>query len=249
MEAFQITVSFDRVADIYDRTRSLPDEAMTRLVKALASELDGCKGILDVGVGTGRFALPLQKAGLDVVGIDISRKMISKAQDKRVRNLMFADARLLPFKQKAFDVAISVHLLHLVSNWQLTLVEICRVTRSFLVSLSYANKEPVGEAYDQLLRRYGYERHRLGKSERELKDIVAPAKCVPVTAYETLSDVSLANFAQRTSSSQWEIPVEVNQKVVDELRGRFAGKTFTQELGILIWRIDDLRTRFEKPDA
>jgi ubiquinone/menaquinone biosynthesis C-methylase UbiE len=242
-------VSFDRVADIYDRTRSLPDEAMTRLVKALASELDGCKGILDVGVGTGRFALPLQKAGLDVVGIDISRKMISKAQDKRVRNLMFADARLLPFKQKAFDVAISVHLLHLISNWQLTLVEICRVTRSFLVSLSYANREPVGEAYDQLLRRYGYERHRLGKSERELKDIVAPAKCVPVTAYETLSDVSLANFAQRTSSSQWEIPVEVNQKVVDELRGRFAGKTFTQELGILIWRIDDLRTRFEKPDA
>lgn len=242
-------MSFDRVADIYDRTRSLPDEAMTRLVKALASELDGCKGILDVGVGTGRFALPLQKAGLDVVGIDISRKMISKAQDKRVRNLMFADARLLPFKQKAFDVAISVHLLHLISNWQLTLVEICRVTRSFLVSLSYANKEPVGEAYDQLLRRYGYERHRLGKSERELKDIVAPAKCVPVTAYETLSDVSLANFAQRTSSSQWEIPVEVNQKVVDELRGRFAGKTFTQELGILIWRIDDLRTRFEKPDA
>lgn len=242
-------MSFDRVADIYDRTRSLPDEAMTRLVKALASELDGCKGILDVGVGTGRFALPLQKAGLDVVGIDISRKMISKAQDKRVRNLMFADARLLPFKQKAFDVAISVHLLHLISNWQLTLVEICRVTRSFLVSLSYAHKEPVGEAYDQLLRRYGYERHRLGKSERELKDIVAPAKCVPVTAYETLSDVSLANFAQRTSSSQWEIPVEVNQKVVDELRGRFAGKTFTQELGILIWRIDDLRTRFEKPDA
>jgi ubiquinone/menaquinone biosynthesis C-methylase UbiE len=242
-------VSFDRVADIYDRTRSLPDEAMTRLVKALASELDGCKGILDVGVGTGRFALPLQKAGLDVIGIDISRKMISKAQDKRVRNLMFADARLLPFKQKAFDVAISVHLLHLISNWQLTLVEICRVTRSFLVSLSYANKEPVGEAYDQLLRRYGYERHRLGKSERELKDVVAPAKCVPVTAYETLSDVSLANFAQRTSSSQWEIPVEVNQKVVDELRGRFAGKTFTQELGILIWRIDDLRTRFEKPDA
>jgi ubiquinone/menaquinone biosynthesis C-methylase UbiE len=242
-------VSFDRVADIYDRTRSLPDEAMTRLVKALASELDGCKGILDVGVGTGRFALPLQKAGLDVIGIDISRKMISKAQDKRVRNLMFADARLLPFKQKAFDAAISVHLLHLISNWQLTLVEICRVTRSFLVSLSYANKEPVGEAYDQLLRRYGYERHRLGKSERELKDIVAPAKCVPVTAYETLSDVSLANFAQRTSSSQWEIPVEVNKKVVDELRGRFAGKTFTQELGILIWRIDDLRTRFEKPDA
>ena len=242
-------MSFDRVADIYDRTRSLPDEAMTRLVKALASELDGCKGILDVGVGTGRFALPLQKAGLDVIGIDISRKMMSKAQDKRVRNLMFADARLLPFEQKAFDVAISVHLLHLISNWQLTLVEICRVTRSFLVSLSYANKEPVGEAYDQLLRRYGYERHRLGKSERELKDIVAPAKCVPVTAYETLSDVSLANFAQRTSSSQWEIPVEVNQKVVDELRGRFAGKTFTQELGILIWRIDDLRTRFEKPDA
>lgn len=239
-------MSFDRVADIYDQTRSLPDEAMGRLVKTLADELGGCRGILDVGVGTGRFALPLQNAGLEVAGIDLARKMINKAHDKRVRNLVLADARLLPFRQDAFDVTISVHLLHLISNWQQALLEICRVTRSFLVSLSYVNNDPVGEAYDQLLRRYGYVRRRLGKSEQDLREMVSPAKSVPVTSYDTSSDDRLTNLAQRTSSSQWEIPVEVNQKVVEELRGQFAGKTFTQELGILMWRIDDLRAYFEK---
>jgi len=239
-------VSFDRVADIYDRTRSLPEEVMERLVRVLVNELVGCKSVLDVGVGTGRFALPLQEAGLDVAGIDVSGKMMDKARDKQVRNLVLGDARLLPFRHDAFDVAISVHLLHLVSNWQRVVAEICRVTDKFLVSLFYVSKDPVGEAYDLLLREYGYERHRLGKSEQELKEMVTPAKSVLVTSYNTSSDNHLANLAQRTSSSQWEIPAEVNQKVVEKLRDQFAGKTFTHKLGILMWRIGDLRAYLEK---
>lgn len=242
-------MSFDRVADIYDRTRSLPDEVMTSLVRALVNELRDCKRVLDVGVGTGRFAQPLQEAGLEVVGIDIARKMMNKAQHKRVRNLVLADARSLPFRHDTFDVTISVHLLHLIGNWKQALLEVCRVTGSFFVSLLYANRDPVGQAYDQLLRRYGYERHRLGKSEQDLKEMVTPAKSVPVTSYNTPSNDRLANLAQRTSSSQWEIPEEINQKVVEELKGQFAGKTFTQELGILMWRIDDLRAYLEKSNV
>jgi len=242
----KISVSFDRVAEIYDRTRSLPNEVMKKLVEALASELSGCKNILDVGVGTGRFAKPLQKVGFEVVGIDIARKMIGKAKDKGMKSLLLANACFLPFMNEAFDASICVHLLHLTSKWQTALQEICRVTRGFMVSLFYAEKDPVREAYDQLLKNYGYKRRRPGKSEQELALLVRPTKSVFSASYDVLADDRLINLAQGTSSSQWEIPEYTNQKIVEELRSQFAGKTFHQRLHILIWKIDDLKAYCEK---
>ena len=69
-------------------------------------------------MGTGRLAEPLQNAGFEIVGIDISKKMMSKAREKGVQNLVIADARFIPFKDKSFDVTISVHVLHLISEWK-----------------------------------------------------------------------------------------------------------------------------------
>lgn len=105
------------MAEIYDKTRSLPNEVMARLIATLTAQLNKYKEILDLGIGTGRFAEPLQKAGFRVVGVDISRKMVSKAKEKDVQDLFLADARHIPFKDKTFDVTISVHLLHLISEW------------------------------------------------------------------------------------------------------------------------------------
>jgi len=241
LEVSLISVSFDRVAEIYDKTRSLPSDVMRKLVESLTNELGGCKTVLDIGTGTGRFAKPLQQLGFEVVGIDIAKKMIGKAREKGVNNLFLGDACLLPFKANTFDVTICIHLLHLVSKWEAALGEICRVTRSFMFSLFYANKDPVRESYDWLLKKYGYERRRLGKSEQELKNLINPPKSVFVSCYNVLADERLANLAQGTFSSQWNIPEDINQKIVEELRSQFAGKTFPQELRILMWKIDYLR--------
>lgn len=213
---------------------------MTKLIEALTTELQGYKDILDLGVGTGRFAEPLQKAGYRVVGVDISKRMINKAMEKGVKNLLLADARRIPFRDKAFDVTISIHLLHLISEWRTTLEEIRRVSRYAMFSLYYARKNPVREAYNNLLKQYGYERSRPGKSEQDLRESVTPTKSLFVASYYTNADERILNLQQRTSSSQWEIPEHVNLKAVEQLKTQFAGKTFRQNLHLSVWETDSL---------
>jgi SAM-dependent methyltransferase len=215
---------------------------MKRLMETLSAEIIGYTKLLDVGAGTGRLARPLQDAGFEVVGIDISRKMAGKAREKGVKQLLLADARFLPFKSGVFDGAICVHVLHLISDWRKALQEICRVSRSALFSLSNASRNPVREAYGQLLRRYGYEGHRRGISEQQLEDLSLPAKSLFVSSYDVHADDSLTSLEQQASSSQWEIPEDVNLKIVEELKSRFAGKVFKQELYLLEWDIDSLKT-------
>jgi SAM-dependent methyltransferase len=197
---------------------------MKRLVKTLSSELKDCAKILDVGVGTGRLAEPLQNAGFEVVGIDISKKMMSKAREKGVQNLLIADARFIPFKNKSFDVTISVHVLHLISEWKKTLREMCRVTRHAMFSLHDAREDPVREAYYQLLKQHGYERHYLGRSEQDLKDLISPTESLFVISYDAPADDCLTNLKQGTSSSQWEVPEHLNLRVVEQLKKEFAGR-------------------------
>lgn len=234
-------ISFDSAAEIYDKTRGPPRHVMKQLLETLISELRGHETILDVGVGTGRFAKPLQDNGFEVVGVDIAKKMISKAVEKNVENLLLGDACFLPFKGDSFDVAVCVHLLHLISEWKMALQEICRVTQKFMVSIFYVRENPIQEAYDRLLKGYGYESRRLGKGEWELKDLAKPSKSVFVASYDSSADRRLAYLSQRVYSSQWKIPNDVNRKVVDKLKSQFGGKVFPQELQILIWNINDLK--------
>ena len=238
-------MSFDRVAEVYDRTRRLPDEVMTCLVRTFTTEFDGCTRVLDVGIGTGRLAAPLQKAGLHVVGVDISRKMVDKAKEKGVGDLVLADARLIPFRDKVFDVAVSVHLLHLVSDWQKVISEICRVSRRALFSLYNARADPVRDAYRRLLKKQGFEQRHVGKSEQDLRELVPPSKSLFVASYDTFADDTLASLMERNRSSQWEIPEDVNLEAVERLKGMFAGKVFRQELYVSVWDIDSLKMLVE----
>jgi len=236
-----VSVSFDRVAEVYDRTRALPNDVMARLIKTLVVELKDCKTVLDVGVGTGRFAAPLQKAGFDVVGIDISRKMMRKAKEKGVKNLILADVRSIPFRDKTFDVTVAVHILHLVTEWRKVLGEILRVTRHAMISLYHACKDPVREAYHELLKQQGYERVHRGKSEQDLRNVVEPAKSLHVASYDIFADETLANLQERNRSSNWDIPEDVNLRVLKLLKKDFAGKTFRQELCLSVWQVDSLK--------
>lgn len=235
-------ISFDSAAQIYDKTRGPPRQVMKQLIKTLTKELRGYKTILDAGVGTGRFAKPLQDSGFEVFGMDIARKMMNRAVGKGVDNLIRADACFLPFRNKSFDAAVCIHLLHLISEWKTALRQICKVTQGIMVSTSYMRENPIREAYNSLLKSYGYESRRLGKGEWELKHLVKPSKSVFVASYDNSTDERLAYLNQRVYSSQWEIPEDVNKKVVDELKRRFAGKVFPQELRILVWDINDLKT-------
>ena len=242
---FEVNVSFDRVAEVYDRTRRLPDEVMTCLVKTFTTEFNGCTRVLDVGIGTGRLAAPLQKAGFSLAGVDISRKMVDKAKEKGVEGVVLADARMIPFRDKVFDVAVSVHLLHLISDWQKVVGEICRVSRRALFSLYNTPPDPVRDAYRRLLKEQGFDQRHVGKSEQDLRELVPPSKSLFVASYDTLADDTLACMMERNRSSQWEIPEDVNSEAVKRLKKMFAGKVFKQELYVSVWDIDSLKALVE----
>ena len=106
-------MSFDRVAEVYNQTRSIPSEVMERIVRILVNELEGYKTVLDAGVGTDRYAKPLQDSGFDVVGLDVASKMLRKAAEKGTSNLLRGDVFCnLPFKNSSFDVTLSASVGH-----------------------------------------------------------------------------------------------------------------------------------------
>lgn len=81
MEGYEPSTYGDRFADIYDDWYP-PDEASAVAVDTLAELADPRRPILELGIGTGRLALPLAERGFDVRGIDASAKMIERLRSK-----------------------------------------------------------------------------------------------------------------------------------------------------------------------
>src|SRR5215831_16355018 len=65
--------------------------------------------VLDVGCGPGRHAHALARRGIEVVGVDISRRFVDLAAAEAPPGATFvrADARALPYDAE-FDAAISL---------------------------------------------------------------------------------------------------------------------------------------------
>jgi ubiquinone/menaquinone biosynthesis C-methylase UbiE len=239
-------ISFDQAAHIYDKTRGLPPKIMGELVRALVKELGKDKAVLDVGVGTGRFAKPLQENSIKLVGIDISCRMMQKAKEKGVEHLLRSDVCFLPFRDSCFDVTLSVHVLHLISDWQAALREICRVTKGSLFSvITKPFRNPVSQAYEELAKKKGYDVRHIGLGERELSEIIEPNKSILATRWVSNADEHLAFLKQRAYSRQWKVPRNVDQCIVNELTKRFAGQKHQLEMHILSWSISDLKTRIK----
>jgi len=98
----------------------------------VAAELAGAGRVLEVGVGTGRIALPLVREGVDVVGVDISRDMLERLRmnaDGNPPPIAIADALQLPFAAATFGGAVTAHVLHLIPRWKDAVTEVTRVVR------------------------------------------------------------------------------------------------------------------------
>lgn len=78
MENYDERTYGDRIAEVYDEMASSYEEACIDRLFDLAKE----GPVLELGIGTGRIALPLHHKGVDVHGIDSSKKMLEKLQSK-----------------------------------------------------------------------------------------------------------------------------------------------------------------------
>jgi len=106
---------------------------LNEAVDAVSQVKDGL--ILEVGVGSGRVALPLmKKITLQFVGLDLSKEMLKNAQMKMSAykqrcNLLVADAEYLPFRNNVFDAIICMSTLHYFSSPKTSLREFSRALK------------------------------------------------------------------------------------------------------------------------
>jgi SAM-dependent methyltransferase len=130
------SVTFDRAASYYDATRGFGPGGAERVRDAIVARLGLTRDsrLLELGVGTGRIALPFLEAGYSYSGVDLSRQMLSVLRGKLPAAappplLVEGDVTALPFAAGAFDAAMAVHVLHLVADWRATLHEAARALR------------------------------------------------------------------------------------------------------------------------
>lgn len=207
--------SFDRAAPFYDRTRGLPVEATARITELLGGELGGRGPGLEIGVGTGRVALPLHEAGVALTGIDLSRPMMSVLVEKAGGRLPFpliqGDATGLPFPDARFGAVLASHVFHLIPQWRLALTEVVRVARPgglFLSSRGGREREgPPAQVRAEFQASLGTEATHIGAAHgnREVEDALVELGAMErrLPAVPATITVALGTMIDSLEAGQW----------------------------------------------
>ena len=136
----QVEDMFDNIAGKYDllnHVLSMKIDILWRrkLVKMLAA--DRPKTVLDVATGTGDLAIAVQRGtGADVVGLDLSQKMLDVGIEKVKKNnldqkitMLKGDAENLPFPDNKFDGVTVAFGVRNFENLEKGLAELRRVVK------------------------------------------------------------------------------------------------------------------------
>jgi SAM-dependent methyltransferase len=233
------SVAFDRAAGYYDESRGLPagvDELVADRVEAVVQP--GAR-LLELGVGTGRIALPLHRRRRRVVGVDLSLPMLDRYRAKAAAlglpppAVLRADATRLPLRDGCVDAVLEVHVLHLVPAWRQALAEARRVLAPGGVVLVGRGGRDHGDGPSQRLRRRfeelataaGGGRQRVGVGDDAEKVAALAAMGGTVEQLEPVTWEEQDTYAQalrvmegRVFSYQWRLPDEVWQEAVTRLR-------------------------------
>jgi SAM-dependent methyltransferase len=244
-----MTVSFDRVANIYDSTRwsGVPPAIMERMLNAMKDAFKDCKLILDIGTGTGRFAQYFNDSGFTIIGVDVSLPMMLQARQRGVRDLVRADAHHLPFRDQTFDASMMIHLIHLARDWVQAIHEAGRVTRKVLVSeAGDATGFSARQRYLEIRTEMGYPLNRLNDGEFGLRKLAPPMFVVSAGDYWTdvKADEEITSFDKRKSSVSWDLPEAVHRIIIQRIFTEYQGKTVRRHdiVDVVGWKPSQLRT-------
>ena len=117
-------MNFDRVADIYDATRGFPEGVADQIADGIIAATGATphSRFLELGIGTGRIAEPFVRRGYNYTGVDISPRMLERLRRKLAGapnlTLIEDDITRVTLPEHSYDIAILVHVLHLIPEWQ-----------------------------------------------------------------------------------------------------------------------------------
>ena len=138
--AHVVAIDYDQWATRYDNTRGVSRSVLEPLFRTLGPPAG--RALLDIGAGTGNYALALSEAGFGVTACDPSPGMVGRASAK-VDRALIADGQALPFRDESFDGAVAIKVLNHVSDRSAFLREARRVVRDGPVVLIHATKESI----------------------------------------------------------------------------------------------------------
>jgi SAM-dependent methyltransferase len=232
--------SFDRVAHCYDETRGMPPEphlAVTEGIARAARAVAPAPSVLEIGIGTGRIALPLAAAGVRVVGIDLAPGMLARLRARQPDlPVAIADAMHLPFGYSTFDAVLFVHVLHLLPEPAVVLRaarEVLRPGGRLLYGRQELPASPVlraSAAVGAILAEVsGAERESRSPHERASEAFAEHARAAGVEPVESLLATweehttgrrVLEHVAGKVWSSTWDIPDALMPEVLRRLTPR-----------------------------
>jgi ubiquinone/menaquinone biosynthesis C-methylase UbiE len=207
---------------------------MARIADLLAAELAGRGRCLEIGVGTGRVALPLHQRGVPLAGIDLSAAMmavlVEKAGGRAPFPLARADATRLPFPDAAFGAGLASHVFHLIPRWREAVDELVRVVRPggvvLIDAVSHRGRSIRLAVQEHIRRETGAEAAHPGPGhptlevERALVSLGAGERVLPaVKARRTTTVGTLIDDVERGCSSwTWSVPEAVLQEAAARTR-------------------------------
>jgi SAM-dependent methyltransferase len=217
--------NFDRVAHIYDETRALPAEVVAHVADVLAAAVSGRGPCLEIGVGTGRIAVPLHEHGVAMVGVDLSDAMLAVLVGKGDGRAPFpvarADATRLPFADNSFGAGIASHVFHLIPTWRDAVDELLRVVRPGGVVFTSFTDRTGGSVPHRVRERFreacGLPPGNVGADQagRQVREVLLAAGAiatevleVPVARTETVSGL-IDELASGWWSWTWDLEPEV----------------------------------------
>ena len=154
----QTKARYNRIAPVYDLMEAVIERfAFRQWRERLWSQVDGNR-VLEVGVGTGKN-VSYYPSGVQVTAVDLSDKMLERAQrraqelDSEV-DLRLMDAQRLSFPDATFDAAVASFVFCSVPDPVLGLRELGRVVRPggqiLLLEHVRVNKPVIGKLMDLL---------------------------------------------------------------------------------------------------
>lgn len=242
-------INFDRAADEYDASRYIPADVRDHAAHAIAAAAGITPGdvLLDAGVGTGRYAVPLAAIGVRVIGFDISERMMARLRvkaaalpaDRAALRIARADLRALPLRSRSCDAALLVHILHLIPDWRIVLDEVHRTLRrsGVVVFATDSGRSDVRSFYHDEARRMGQVRDFAGATSAQTVHEYLKANGALVSTGESAAlrwsvqtpvRDTLHYLRQRHWSSLWTIPDAAHNELMqrtEEFAARTLGST------------------------
>ena len=219
---------------------------MERILSSMKDAFKDCRIILDVGIGTGRFAQYFNNNGFRIVGVDVSLPMMKQAREKGVTELVKADAQHLPFRDQSFDGSLMIHLLHLVRDWVQVVHEVGRVTKKVVVSeAGDAQGFSARQRYLEIREELGYPLKRLNDGEFGLRKLIPPSSVAPAGDYwtEFKAKDEISSFESRKSSVMWDLPDNVHRNIMKQMHEEYDAKILRRRdiPEVVAWDVSQLR--------